>query len=59
MISVKTQMVFLHLAGALMEHFVEGRILQRHWYIDPKLYNVVKYWNELLSAEKITYTTSW
>ena len=33
--SVKTQTEFLHLAGALMEHFLEGIALLRHWYINP------------------------
>ena len=26
---------FLHLAGALKEHFVEGIAPLRHWYINP------------------------
>ena len=25
----------LHLAGALMEHFLEGIAPLRHWYINP------------------------
>ena len=29
--------VFLHLAGALMEHFLEGIAWLRYWYINPKL----------------------
>ena len=28
-------MKVLHLAGALMEHFLEGIALLRHWYINP------------------------
>ena len=33
--SVKTQTEFLHLAGALMKHFLEGIAPLRHWYIKP------------------------
>ena len=25
----------LHLAGAIMEYFLEGIVLLRHWYINP------------------------
>ena len=28
-------MEVLHLAGVLMEHFLEGIAPLRHWYIDP------------------------
>ena len=34
-IFVKTLREFLHLAGGLMEHFLEGIALLRPWYINP------------------------
>ena len=35
-ISAKTQMEVLHLAGALMEHFLEGSAPLRLWYINSE-----------------------
>ena len=32
---VKTKAEVLHLAGALVEHFLEGITPLRHWYINP------------------------
>ena len=47
-ISVKTWTDFLHLAGALMEHFLEGIAPLRYWYINPNEQSN-KYKSSLLS----------
>ena len=38
---------FIHLAGALMEHFLEGIAPLRHWYINPNEKSTKRYYRQI------------